>query len=233
MNRDVQDAVKQIDEALAQFEGVQKGYLKHSRHSEGDWIEAPTEAAAMVIINLRSTLERLSPEGEKATQKAVSYPDRIFHSTSTSMRQLAAALRVLKADYQAGRLKRFREMVVSDLFSDFLEMAEYLLSDEKLKDPAAVIAGGVLEQHLRKLCDKHCVLTTFTDAKGNICPKRLDTMNSELAKAGAYDKNEQKQVTAWAGLRNEAAHGHWNTYTADQVSGMVLGIRGFLSRNPA
>ncbi len=58
-------------------------------------------------------------------------------------------------------------------------------------------------------------------------------MNSDLAKATAYKKNDQKQVTAWAGLRNDAAHGEYNNYTEGEVKLMVAGIRDFLSRNPA
>ena len=51
---------------------------------------------------------------------------------------------------------RFKELVHSDLFADMLEAAEYLLG-EGYKDPAAVMAGGVLEQRLRELCRKHGV----------------------------------------------------------------------------
>ena len=82
-----------------------------------------------------------------------------------------------------------------------LEAAGYLLG-ETYKDPAAVMAGGVLEQHLRELCRKHGVDTTSRLEK----PKMIDTMNTDLAKASAYGKIEQKQVTAWAGIRNAAAH---------------------------
>jgi hypothetical protein len=58
-------------------------------------------------------------------------------------------------------------------------------------------------------------------------------MNSDLAKAGAYNKNDQKQVTAWAGLRNDAAHGSYSNYTDGEVKLMMAGIRDFISRNSA
>jgi hypothetical protein len=58
-------------------------------------------------------------------------------------------------------------------------------------------------------------------------------MNTELAKAQAYSKNDQKQVTAWAGIRNEAAHGNYSNYTDGEVKLMLAGIRDFISRNPA
>jgi uncharacterized protein YodC (DUF2158 family) len=44
---------------------------------------------------------------------------------------------------------------------------------------------------------------------------------------------EQKQVTAWAGIRNDAAHGNYKGYTDEQVKLMIAGIREFISRFPA
>jgi hypothetical protein len=141
------------------------------------------------------------------------------------MRILAGILKNLRADYAAGRLQTFRERVHSDVFSDFLEMAEYLIEDEGLKDPAAVLAGGVLEEHLRKLCHKHGITLPSK-------PK-IDSMNPELARADVYGKNEQKQVTAWAAIRNSAAHLKTTEFDAEQTKQMLAGIRHFLSVYPA
>jgi hypothetical protein len=102
-----------------------------------------------------------------------------------------------------------------------------------LKDPAAVLAGGVLEEQLRKLCDKHGIPTTVTDAKGNVRPKRLNALNDELANRNVYGRNEQKQVTAWVGIRNDAAHAEYDKYTLEEVKLMIAGTREFLNRNPA
>ena len=64
---------------------------------------------------------------------------------------IAAALR---EDLSLGRLASLSGLISADLFADFLEMAEHLLG-EGYKDPAAVLAGGVLEEHIRKLSEKH------------------------------------------------------------------------------
>ncbi len=63
-------------------------------------------------------------------------------------------LHALRDDYCAGYLQSVTELIHADLFSDFLEMADHLI-EQKYKDPAAVITGSVLEEHLRKLCDKN------------------------------------------------------------------------------
>jgi hypothetical protein len=134
-------------------------------------------------------------------------------------------LRAMQADYSAGYLLSLTQLVHADVFSDFLEMADYLLN-EGFKDPAAVLAGGVLESRLRNLCDVGGL--SHTDANG--VPKKADLLNSELAKSQAYSKLDQKSITAWLDLRNKAAHGHYDGYTAPQVALMVQGIRDFLTR---
>ena len=71
-------------------------------------------------------------------------------------------------------------------------MADYLIQ-QGYKDQAAVVAGSVLEEHLRKLCDKHGIVVVKADGT----PKKADALNSELTAAGAYSKLEQKHDTAW------------------------------------
>jgi hypothetical protein len=63
--------------------------------------------------------------------------------------------------------------------------------------------------------------------------KKADTMNADLVKAGAYSRLDQKNVTAWLGLRNDAAHGNYGAYDGAQVALLVSSIRDFLSRTPA
>ncbi|MGA2200340.1 MAG: hypothetical protein ABSG40_00130 [Terriglobales bacterium] len=101
---------------------------------------------------------------------------------------------------------------------------------EGYKDPAAVVVGSVLEAHLRKLCDKHGIAVVKADGT---TPKTADALNAELAAAGIYSKLDQKSVTAWLDLRNNAAHGKYKEYTDEQVAVMLQGVRDFASRYPA
>jgi hypothetical protein len=58
-------------------------------------------------------------------------------------------------------------------------------------------------------------------------------MNADLAKASAYNLTVQKQVTAWAGIRNDAAHANYSNYDAQQVKLMIQGVRDFVAKYPA
>lgn len=121
-----------------------------------------------------------------------------------------------------------KHLVTAEVFSDFLEMSKYLL-DEKYKDPAAVMIGSVLEEHLRQLCTTHS-LDTFLIKGTEPIPKKADLLNSDLTKVGVYGVLEQKNVTAWLDLRNRAAHGKYTEYTIEQVQLMYQGVLDFVSR---
>ena len=147
------------------------------------------------------------------------------------LKPLKGVLDGLYQDLKAGYLKSFSELIHADIFSDYIEMAEYLL-EEGYKDPAAVITGSTLEEHLRKLCIKNGIDIEIM-SKGKLRPKKADSLNSELAKQVVYSKLEQKSVTAWLELRNKAAHGKYSEYKENQVKQLIIGVRDFIVRNSA
>lgn len=137
-------------------------------------------------------------------------------------------LKAAKQEIDGGWLFTVKGLVSAEIFSDFLEMAEYLLK-ENYKDPAAVMAGSVLEEHIRQLCLKNSIpIETIKDGKP--IPKKADLMNSELASANIYNKLDQKSITSWLDLRNKAAHGLYGEYSKEQVELMYNGVTNFISR---
>lgn len=135
----------------------------------------------------------------------------------------------IKNEIERGWLTTIKGLISAEIFSDFLEMAEHLLS-EKYLHPAAVIIGSVLEEHLRQLCNKNGIVTVETKG-GKPIAKRADLLNAELASGSVYNKLDQKMVTAWLDLRNKAAHGKYAEYNQQQVEIMLAGVNEFLSRN--
>ena len=218
----------EIDSVLAEYQVVETQYQESFQGSA--YIDAPIQVATRLLTLLRAAINRLSPPNASYTRQADNA--EITSNPNHAARLLAGILQAIRADYAADRIKTFAELVHSDLFADMLEAADYLLG-ETYKDPAAVMAGGMLEQHLRELCRKHGIDTTFTTPGGDTKPKMIDTMNADLAKASAYGKIEQKQVTAWAGIRNAAAHGEHTKYDDNQVRQMITSIRDFISKYPA
>ena len=136
-------------------------------------------------------------------------------------------LKSIRHEIDQDWLTTISQLVSAEIFSDFLEMAKHLL-DNKYKDPAAVIIGSVLEEHLRNLCKTNSIDTTFLK-NGDTVPKKADTMNADLCKGGAYNLMIQKNVTAWLDLRNNAAHGKYSGYTIDNVTLMYQGVVNFVA----
>ncbi|MCX6685752.1 MAG: hypothetical protein NTV10_03745 [Methanoregula sp.] len=149
-------------------------------------------------------------------------------SVSKTIQSLVPILVSLKTAYENNLLDELSEIYHADIFNDFLEMSEYLLS-EGYKDPAAMMIGGVLEEHLRKLCQKYNISVNKEDNS----PKKAAALNDELMKADILKKGEHKTVVAWLDIRNSAAHAKYTEYQPEQVKLMLLGVRDFISRYPA
>ena len=138
-----------------------------------------------------------------------------------------AILNGVKNEVNGGWLNTTRELISAEIFSDFLEMAEYLLKED-YKDAAAVIIGSVLEEHLRNLCTKHGV--PIEVQKGtDIIHKKAEAMNTDLYKTGIYNLLYQKSITSYLDLRNNAAHGKYSEYNIENVRNMYQGILTFIS----
>lgn len=169
-------------------------------------------------VKVRSLLERAC--GVQSThlkmyldaEKLVSYGSRL-----NQLKRMKAVFLAAKEDFEGGYLNSLRNLVQAEVFSNELEQAEELLSSG-YATAAAVIAGVVLETTLRDMCTTH-----------GIPHGKLDKMNADLAKAGAYNTTQQKRITALAGIRNSAAHGKPEEFTPADVKGMIDDVERFLA----
>jgi hypothetical protein len=132
----------------------------------------------------------------------------------------------VKHDIENDLLTSIKGLLQAEIFANFLEIGEHLLS-EGYKDAAAVTIGAVLEDGLRELCKKNCIDIT----KPNGTSLTIEPLNSELAKNEVYSKLVQKQITSWAHIRNKAAHGQYDEYDKSQVEMMLLFVQGFAEQH--
>lgn len=219
---------------VAQLESLIKEYkdmLSRSRYDDASDLQdsehfrftSRVSAAIQRIGGTRSPymreVQRIKEKNKKASES--------FNSC-----YMYGTLLGLYEDIKAGYLESVADLLHGEIFSDFLEMALHLV-DNGYKDAAAVVVGSSLESHLRMLCQKNEIDIETTTSSGDIRRKKADLLNSELTKMGAYEKLDQKNVTAWLDLRNKAAHGDYTEYTKDQVQLMISGIQDFLTRKPA
>jgi hypothetical protein len=141
------------------------------------------------------------------------------HLTFSPVYHGEGILKAAKDDYENSHLFELRRLLEAEVFDDLLEQAQYLL-DSGYYQAAAVVTGCVLEDGLRRLCAARGI--------GGPAHAKLDAMNANLAKAGAFSALVQKRITALADLRNKAAHGRWTEFTREDVVEMVPAVRRFM-----
>jgi paraquat-inducible protein B len=139
---------------------------------------------------------------------------------------MVATVKAAMEDLKGGHFFEAKTLLEAELFSDLLEQAGEL-SQAGYKDAAAVLAGAVLEKHLRSMCLHRGIGLLKPNGKH----KMINDMNDELAKAGAYNALKKKQMTVWADLRNNAAHGNTAAYTAADVTNFLRDVSDFCANH--
>jgi hypothetical protein len=213
------------DQIVRQLDALRSRYQKALKAFDGLSERLPTSKRKELLTSSQAAVERLSPSGSFYLTHANELQDA---NEDFRLESLMGIVEALRHDYADGGLAPIQELIRAEVFDDFLEMSEHLL-EQGYKDPAAVLVGSVLEQHLRKLCDRASISTLSSDGK----PKKADLLNSELAARSVYGKLDQKSVVSWLGLRNDAAHGHYDKYSSEQVCILLLGVRDFMHRTRA
>jgi hypothetical protein len=133
-----------------------------------------------------------------------------------------SVLKAAKTDYENGDLSNTRLLIEAEVFDDFLEQASHLL-DTGYYGPAAVIAGIVLEEGLRRHCYQNDV---------PIRPKAMVAeMNDLLAKKGIYNNVMKQKIATVATIRNHAAHGQWSEFDIKDVQQMMEWVRLFMENS--
>jgi hypothetical protein len=118
--------------------------------------------------------------------------------------------------------------VHAEVFEDFLDMAADLLQ-HGYAPSAAVLAGSVLEEHVRKLAAANGL--DVRDVKGKAIA--FNTLAVDLTKRGTILETERKSLVAWYGLRTAGAHGRHAEVVKDDVAHAIPGVREFMVRHPA
>jgi hypothetical protein len=170
------------------------------------------------VVKVRHLLSSVcGPNSQHFTQFVAAEKGNSYTTNYEIFQNLRAVLLAAKEDFEGGYLNELKLLVQSEVFDSELEQASELLASS-YTIAAAVIAGVVLETGLRQMCeDKGLEIAN------------LNKMNADLAKAGAYNKLVQKQITALADIRNSAAHGHPDQFTDADVRNMIQEVQRILA----
>jgi uncharacterized protein (DUF433 family) len=119
----------------------------------------------------------------------------------------------------ASRAAFFARLRRESSFDDFLKQAEHLIKNG-FYAPAAIVVGSILEDCLRKVCQRNKIGVSTKDT--------IDPLNVKLGNAGVYDTVLQRRIAAIAEIRNKATHGKWDEILDKDVEEMISQVRDFL-----
>lgn len=194
--------------------------LKTERNNSSGGMFIPSSVSSELFHEWRTScinsLEKVFGRESTITRNFISGTGSAApHATRMGLGILSGA----KKEIELGFLSRVEDFVAADIFTDFIEMARHL-SSEGYKDPAASLAGAVLEDSLRKICKNNQVAFSKRDG--------IDSLNKALHANSIYNKIVFKSVDSWREIRNSADHGRFDEYTAEQVSHFIEGLSSFL-----
>lgn len=190
-----------------------------TERSKGQWQNSSDQHAFGINVATiaRSLLGQNHPIVRNIDALIANYSADHSHRPSFPLTKVIGVLTGIKSDFDGGYFTDIRTTIRSEVETDFL-MQESRLLDEKSKDAAAMLIGAVLEDALRQLCQIHGVI----EGDG------IEKMNMPLKNAGVYGLPQQQQITAWAAIRNKAAHGRFDEYNINEVKLMHQGVSDFI-----
>ena len=119
----------------------------------------------------------------------------------------------------------FKRKLKTTVVNDFLDQAEDVLQKEDLHPAvAAFLIGASLEEFLRTWVLEQNL--SFDERKPTI-----DVYAKALRQNESIDKQDYKDITAWAGIRNNAAHGLWELVKdREKINIMLAGVSIFIRK---
>lgn len=142
-----------------------------------------------------------------------------------------AFLRSIKTELEKGSLDAIALQIENEILSDYLGQAEGILNEPEGglgHVAAAVLAGASLERALRSMCLALVPEEPVNNEKGDHLG--MTALIDSLKRRQAFNEVQAKQLRAWAGIRNSAAHGKFEEFTRHQVEQMVEGVVAFIAR---
>ncbi len=193
--------------------------------------ESSDELYFAVRTQLFSLMNFISPNsdhfGKLRDEIAKSYPIADYTDN------LLGYVKGVKASYEAGMFFSLSAIIEANIASDYMGQAEQLLGEgipgQFDHVPAAVLAGAVFEDALRRLCQRQTPPISLMNANGT--RKTLEPLITDLQQASAFNKAKADLYRFWAKTRNYAAHGEFSQFRRQDVDDMIAGIKRFLAEH--
>lgn len=172
--------------------------------------------SAELMLRARNLIRRACGEGSEHYRVLMELAR--IDQPAAYMPRLQGVLLAAADDFREGRFFEFRHVIEAEVLGSFIDQAESLLAAGH-HVPAASLTGAVLERALRKLCEARGIVQPATAT--------IESLNVDLAQAGAYSTRVQERITGLAAIRDHADLGQSEAVQRDDVEGMARWVRAF------
>jgi hypothetical protein len=172
--------------------------------------------SAELMLRARNLIQRACGEGSEHYRALLELAK--VQEPAAYVPRIQGVLLAAMNDFREGRFFEFRHVIEAEVLGSFIDQAESLLAAGH-HVPAASLTGAVLERALRKLCEMRGIVQPSTST--------IDSLNADLAKAGAYSTRVQERITVLAVIRDNADQGKSEAVQRGDVEGMARWVRAF------
>jgi hypothetical protein len=217
------ETANRIKEFVLKLIAEGESLLKTEWVAAGNWVSAPPRYVdltgfAKFTAQCRQLLHML---GERAApwRTALEYEDVNY---SGIVKRQIGTLRAIMEAIDAGLLLRVEELAIAETFSNLMEQADYLFQEGYFL-ASGVLGRAVLEEHLRKWCERSgCMPEKSRPTLGDL--------TRVLHAKSIVDKLTMKHVEAMAAVGNDAAHNN-PSLAKEDVARLLRDTREFLTRH--
>lgn len=156
-----------------------------------------------------------------------SFKSEVTQPTASRTRRGIGMLTAARTELQGDWLETTSGAINREMLSDLLRLARVHL-DENHPGAAAILAGAVLENHLRHLCLAKGI-KIHNELENKAVPKRGLQLTGEAYKKKLYGRQDNKEVIGWLELGDAAAAGK-SEVTFAQAKSMINGVLSFIAK---
>lgn len=209
----------EVDELIAHTKRI----LDKVRNDESI-IGVYAEACELIRMNAGAKSAHLATLESRSPAKAYHAVYKYLRTAETVRAILQSFLDHIESGLHQGISPERKAQL--DVVSDFLDMAHSLLETKGVHPAtAAVLIGATLEEFLR----------TWVDTEGLSLAGRkpgLEAYSQVLRDTNLITKQDGKDITSWAGIRNHAAHGEWGEVSdKGRITLMMEGVNLFMRKH--
>jgi len=174
-------------------------------------------------------ISALSYLGRVFSQESTYYQafkSEVSHPTASRTRRGIGMLTSARKELSGDWLETTGGAITREEMTDMLRLAR-MQQDENHHVAAVIIAGAVLEKHLRNLCLAKGI-KLHNDLENRAGPKKGLQLTGEAYKKKLYERQDNKDIISWLELYETAAAGKNDSVTAAQAKTMVSGVLSLL-----